>query len=168
MVWVWQHRQRGQNKHHAEICSMQLFLRLLLFAVFLFEGDLIFFPPLTISYSDSRRLTQRHKRNVLRGQDSVSYNDTHQWNSKGAAPLQWDHIPTLLKWWVQCRDRGNKPGGCSLSYAEAFCIMNSIIIFCSCTVLCWVLILTDESSGGQKAVESEEAAAGFSVLWPQL
>lgn len=62
----------------------------------------------------------------------------------------------------------NKPGGCSLSYAGAFCIMNSIIIFCSCTVLCWVLILTDESSGGQKAVKSGEAVAGFSVLWPQL
>ncbi len=58
------------------LCSFSL--RLLLFAVFLFEGDLIFFPPLTISYSDSRRLTQRHKRNVLRGQDSMSYNDTHQ------------------------------------------------------------------------------------------
>ena len=49
-----------------------------------------------------------------------------------------------------------------------FCIMNSIIIFCSCTVLCWVLILTDESSGGQKAVKSGGAGAGFSVLWPQL
>lgn len=63
---------------------------------------------------------------------------------------------------------GNKPEGCGLSYAEAFCIMNSVIIFCSCTVLCRALILTDESSGGQKAVKSTEAVAGFSVLWPQL
>lgn len=63
---------------------------------------------------------------------------------------------------------GNKPGGYSLRYAEAFCIMNSIIIFCSCIVLCWVLILTDESSGGQKAVKSGGAVAGFSVLWSQL
>lgn len=47
-------------------------------------------------------------------------------------------------------------------------MMNCIIIFSSCTVLCWVLILTDESSGGQKAVKSVEAVAGFIVLWPQL
>ena len=59
-------------------------------------------------------------------------------------------------------------GGCSLSCAEAFCIMNSIIIFCSCTLLYWALILTDESSGGQKAVKSGEAVAGFSAPWPQL
>lgn len=39
---------------------------------------IFFFPPLTISYSGSRRLTQRHKRNVLHGQDSMSYDDTDQ------------------------------------------------------------------------------------------
>ena len=60
-------------------------------------------------------------------------------------------------------------GGCGLSYAEAFCIMNSIIIFCSRTLLYWALILTDERSGGQKAVKSEKkAVAGFSAPWPQL
>lgn len=32
--------------------------------------------------------------------------------------------------------------------------MNSIIIFCSRTLLYWALILTDERSGGQKAVKS--------------
>lgn len=59
-------------------------------------------------------------------------------------------------------------GGCSPGYAEALCIMNSVIISCSRAVLCWVLIQTDDSSGGQKAVKSGEAVGGFSAPWPQL
>lgn len=39
--------------------------------------------------------------------------------------------------------------------------MNSIIISCSCTILCRVLILTDESSGGQKAVKAEGLLRGL-------
>lgn len=97
----WQRRQKGQNNLRSEFCSAA-FLRLPLFAVsfFFFRFSFrIFFPPLEIF---SRKLTQRHKRSVPRGQDSMSYIDTHQWNSKGAAPLQWDHIPTLW-WWEQHR-----------------------------------------------------------------
>lgn len=49
-------------------------------------------------------------------------------------------------------------------YAEEFCIMNNYCGFLLCFVLCWVLILTDESSGGQKAVKRGETVAGFSAV----
>lgn len=53
------------------LCSF--FLRLPLFGVFFLKAlKKIFFPPLTISYSDSRRPTQRHGRNILHGRDSTS------------------------------------------------------------------------------------------------
>lgn len=51
-----------------------------------------------------------------------------------------------------------KQKGCSQSCVAAFCILNSVIV-CSCPVLQRALILTDESSGGQKAAENREAVA---------
>lgn len=57
---LWQLRQRGWYEHHSVICYKQLF-GLPQFAVFLFEGVLIFSP----LENYSRRLTQRCKKHSV-------------------------------------------------------------------------------------------------------